>query len=53
MSVIIHVELDLLCFLVLAVIARQVRNSVSQQMNRLLFRTLVYGIMLTLALDIV
>ena len=35
MSVIIHVELDLLCFLVLAVIARQVRNSVSQQMNRL------------------
>ena len=53
MSTIIHVELDALCFLILAVIAFQITRSVSQQMNRVLFRTLIYGIMFSLALDIV
>lgn len=53
MSTIIHVELDALCFLILAVIGRQIRASVSQQLNRVLFRALVYGIMFSLALDIV
>ena len=53
MSTIIHVELDALCFLILAVIAYQITRSVSKQMNRVLFRTLVYGIMFSLALDIV
>ena len=53
MSVIIHVELDALCFLILAVIGHQIRVSVSQQLNRVLFRTLVNGIMLALALDII
>ena len=52
MSTIIHVELDALCFLILAVIAYQITRSVSKQMNRVLFRTLIYGIMLSLALDI-
>ena len=53
MAGIIHVELDVLCFLILAVIARQITNSVSQQLNRLLFRTLIYGIMFSLVLDII
>ena len=53
MSTIIHAELDVLCFLILAVIAYQITRSVSQQMNRVLFRTLIYGIMFSLALDIV
>ncbi len=53
MTTIIHVELDALCFLILAVIAYQITRSVSQQMNRVLFRTLIYGIMFSLALDIV
>ena len=53
MSTIIHVELDTLCFLILAVIAYQITRSVSKQMNRVLFRTLVYGIMFSLALDII
>ena len=53
MTTIIHVELDALCFLILAVIAYQITRSVSQQMNRVLFRALIYGIMFSLALDIV
>ena len=53
MSTIIHVELDVLCFLILAVIAYQITRSVSKQMNRILFRMLIYGIMFSLALDII
>ncbi|MBO4470924.1 MAG: GGDEF domain-containing protein [Clostridia bacterium] len=53
MSTIIHVELDVLCFLILAVIGYQITRSVSKQMNRVLFRALIYGIMFSLALDIV
>ena len=53
MATIVHVELDALCFLILGVIAYQIATSVSQQMGRVVFRTLVYGIMLSLALDIV
>ena len=53
MSTIIHVELDVLCFLILAVIRHQVRTSVSQQLNRVLFRLLADGIMVSLALDII
>lgn len=52
MPTIIHAELDALCFLILAVIARQITNSVSQQLNRVIFRTLVNGIMVSLALDV-
>ena len=52
MSTIIHVELDVLCFLILAVIGYQITRSVSKQMNRVLFRTLIYGIKFSLALDI-
>ena len=53
MSTIIHVELDVLCFLILAVIRHQVRASVSQQLNRVLFRLLADGIMVSLTLDII
>ena len=53
MSTIIHVELDVLCFVILAVIGYQITRSVSKQMNRVLFRTLIYGIMFFLALDII
>ena len=52
MSTIIHLELDTLCFVILEVIAWQITRSVSKQLNRVLFRTLVYGIMFSLTLDI-
>lgn len=53
MSTIIHLELDTLCFVILEVIAWQITRSVSKQLNRVLFRTLVYGIMFSLTLDII
>jgi len=53
MSRAIHVELDALCFLILGVIVYQIATSVSKQMGRLVFRTLIYGIMINLGLDIV
>ena len=53
MTTVIHAELDALCLLILGVIAYQVATSVSQQMGRRMFRALIYGIMVNLALDIV
>ncbi len=48
----IHIEIDALFFLLLCVIAYQSARNVSQQMSRVLFRYTVYGIMFSLALDI-
>ena len=48
----IHIEIDALFFLLLCVIAFQSARNVSQQMSRVLFRYTVYGIMFSLALDI-
>ena len=48
----IQIELDLLCLVMLYAIAHQSLANVNQQMNRVLFRTLVYGVMIQLALDI-
>lgn len=52
MTTAIHIELDLLCLIMLYAIAHQSLANVNQQMNRVLFRTLVYGVMIQLALDI-
>ncbi|MBQ6365915.1 MAG: GGDEF domain-containing protein [Oscillospiraceae bacterium] len=52
MATAIHVEIDVLFLLILCFIAYQSKNNISQQMSRILFRNTVYGIMLTLALDI-
>ena len=49
----IHVELNALCLLILYMIAYQSHRSVNQQMRRVLFRTMVYGVMSQLALDTV
>ncbi|MBQ6123466.1 MAG: diguanylate cyclase [Clostridia bacterium] len=48
----IQIELDLLCLVMLYAIAHQSLANVNQQMNRVLFRTLVYGVMIQLALDV-
>ena len=48
----IQIELDLLCLVMLYAIAHQSLANVNQQMNRVLFRTLVYGVMAQLALDV-
>lgn len=52
MSTAIHIELDALCLLILCVIAYQSVHNVNQQMKRVLFRDMVYGISASLALDI-
>lgn len=48
----IHIEIDALFFLLLCFIAFQSRRNISQQMSRILFRNTVYGIIVTLGLDI-
>ncbi len=48
----IHIEIDILCLLMLTVIAVQSKRSVSQQMSRVLFRNTVYGIMFVLLCDV-
>jgi len=48
----IHIEIDALFLLILLVIGHQIDRSVSKQMNRILFRMTVYGIIWTLFLDI-
>ncbi len=53
MSTVIHIELDILFLLILSVIAIQINRSVSKQMNRILFRMMVYGIMITISLDVI
>ncbi len=52
MAVAIHVELDVLCLLILCVVAGQSIRNINQQMSRILFRYTVYGIIISLALDI-
>ena len=51
MATAIHIEIDVLFLLILCVIAWQITHSVSQQMNRLLFRYVVFGDMAILVLD--
>ena len=53
MGTAIHVDIDILCMIILAAIAFQSRLDVNQEMRRVLFRWLVYGILLTLFLDAV
>ena len=48
----VHFELDILCLLILSFIVWQSVRNVNQQMRRIRFRTVVFGIMATLALDI-
>ena len=52
MATAIHIEIDALFLLILCVIAWQLTHSVSKQMNRLLFRYVVFGNMAILILDI-
>ena len=52
MATAIHIEIDALCVLILCVIAIQCYRNVSQQLDRVLFRNMVCGIIVTLALDI-
>jgi len=52
MSTVIHIEIDVLCLLILCAIGWQSAHNVSQQMSRVLFRQVVYGVMTALALDI-
>ena len=51
MSIAIHVELNVLFFLILCRIAYQSIKNVNQQMTRVLFRNVVYGCMSALLLD--
>ena len=48
----IHIELDVLFFIILFCIAYQSAKNVNQQMRRVLLRYTVYGIMANLLLDI-
>ena len=52
MSTAIHIELDALCLILLYAIAHQSQANVNQQMKRVLFRCLVYGVIAQLILDI-
>lgn len=52
MATAIHIEIDALFLLILCVIAWQLTHSVSKQMNRILFRYVVFGNMTILVLDI-
>ena len=53
MIIAIHAELNLLFLLILCGIAYQSISNVSQQMNRVLFRYTVYGVIISLLLDTV
>ena len=53
MGTAIHIELDALCLLILCVVVWQSVRNVNQQMKIIRFRNVVYGIMATLALDII
>lgn len=52
MTTAIHIELNVLCLLILYAIAHQSLANVNQQMNRILFRCMVYGVIVQLVLDI-
>ena len=47
----IHIELNALCLLMLYAIVHQTVANVNQQMSRVLFRALVYGVIAGLSLD--
>ena len=47
----IHIELNALCLLMLYAIVHQTVANVNQQMSRVLFRSLVYGVIAALSLD--
>ncbi len=51
MSAAIHIELNMICLLILCMIVWQSKHNVNQQMRIIRFRNVVYGIMITLALD--
>ena len=53
MTTAMHIELDAICLLILYAIAHQSEANVNQQMKRVLFRCLVYGVMVQLILDMV
>lgn len=53
MEVAIHIELNLICLIILFAVAIQSHQNVNQQMKRVLFRNVVYGIMCSLSLDII
>ena len=52
METAIHIEIDLLCILILSMVAWQSAKNVNQQAKRVLFRYTVYGILCALILDI-
>ena len=51
MTTAIHIELNALCLLILCVITYQSVSNVNQQMHRVLFRSVVYGVIAQLILD--
>ena len=51
MNTAIHIELNALCLVLLYAIAHQSLANVNQQMNRVLFRNMVYGAIAQLVLD--
>ncbi len=51
MSAAIHIELNIICLIILGTIARLSHLNVNQQMKRVLFRDVVYGLVVTLILD--
>ena len=52
MGTAIHIELDILCLLILGVIAYQSIHNINQQTKRILFRNVVFGVGTALVLDI-
>lgn len=52
MATAIHIELNVLCLVILYAIAHQTLVNVNQQMNRILFRSMVYGVIVQLVVDI-
>lgn len=53
MATAIHIELNLICLIILGTIAHLSHLNVNQQMKRVLFRDVVYGLLITLTLDTV
>lgn len=51
MTTAIHIEFNTLCLLVLFFISYQSRHNVNQQMRRILFRTVMYGVIVQLVPD--
>ena len=51
MTVVIHIEINLMCLFILFLIAHQSRRNINQQMKNVLFRNVVYGLIFVLLLD--